>query len=86
MKKKRGNSCSSCGVKWEKHMGISGTCKENQKLMRIIEELRGTLKVITTLATFRDGQEMSPKHIEKLCKNALRIKSKGRGDYSWQNT
>ena len=32
--------CTSCGVPWESHMGIAGTCAENAKLRRERDEAR----------------------------------------------
>ena len=59
------NKCVSCGVKFEDHLGLIGTCK---KLKNAIS----TLKVISTWATFDNGSELIPEHVEKLCKKTLK--------------
>ena len=57
-------SCSACGLAWTDHLGIMGTCQK-------LERARSALKVICTWASFRDGECLTPKDTEKLCRKAL---------------
>lgn len=57
-------SCPACGVSWADHLGIAGTCRK-------LERARGALKVLATLATFSDGECLTPADTKKICKRAL---------------
>ena len=41
--------CTSCGVQWEDHMGIIGTCAENIKLKAEVAELREEINALWIL-------------------------------------
>ena len=45
---------------------------EKLDLERALETTRSALKVICTWAGFRDGECLTPKHTEKLCRKALK--------------
>ena len=56
--------CESCGIPWEKHPGIAGTCKR-------LGNLRAILRNIYELAWQWDGVFLQPDHVEKICRKAL---------------
>ncbi len=35
--------CESCGVKWDKHLGMIGTCKRVKKLEALLKVIRSQL-------------------------------------------
>lgn len=49
--------CTSCGVPWVDHMGIIGTCAENIKLKKEIEELRVEVNAMWILWFGKEKEE-----------------------------
>ena len=52
------------------------TVKEIIKLKREHEEMKSVLRVIYTWATFHNGIELIPRHVEHICKKVLKMKGK----------
>ena len=49
--------CTSCGVPWVDHMGIIGTCAENIKLKKEVEELRVEINAMWILWFDKEKKE-----------------------------
>ena len=51
---------------------VRGFAEHIVKLEKRISELESALKVISTWATFQNGSELNPMHVEKLCQKVLK--------------
>jgi len=62
---KQKNKCPACGVPFADHPGLPETCRH-------LENARSALRVISTWATFRNGIELTPESVAKLCARTLK--------------
>ena len=62
---KNRDKCPACGAAWADHTGLVSTCERLQSAL-------GTLKVISTWATFQGGVELVPEHVARLIGDTLR--------------
>ncbi|MFH1952552.1 MAG: hypothetical protein ABIL06_13145 [Pseudomonadota bacterium] len=56
--------CRSCRTPWSDHLGLVDTCRDLQAAL-------SALRVISTWASFQDGSELVPGHVESLIKRTL---------------
>ena len=61
----KADHCTACGIPWEDHLGIIPTCKNLQQAV-------SALKAIHIWATFRNGAELDPDHVEELIKSTFK--------------
>jgi len=76
--------CESCGVKWEDHLGVEGTCakliQRGKHLDNALEEIAMLKEIVITIGAFF-CEEVNADHAIKAQENAAKyyLKEQGRG-------